>query len=122
MAKFSDTQLIQIITNLLGRKLLTNEHLACILGFPKRQITSTKQIILRIKKMGVHWKYIAIFLCFSKGTGKFPVISRRLFSAIKQEEELDIQLYSLNLKNGEIVQLWRKKIDDQTEKQEEKAS
>lgn len=106
-----------IITNLLARNLLTDDEVSCILCFPRRQQSSTKNLIIRINKMKNYWKRMSLFLCFSKGTGEFKIISRRIYAETKN----NLKIYSLNLNNGEIRELWRNNVNGQTEEETEEA-
>lgn len=107
---------ISVIANIVGRNILTGEELAGLFTFPKRQQTSTKRIIFRIQKMLPYWKSVVLFLCYKKGRGKFPVISRRIFNEPfeKPGKEYFVKLFSLNLNNGQIIQIRRKEESDQT--------
>ena len=96
---------VAIIANLLARNLSTNDEVACMFSFPKRMQTSTKMVIKRAKKMNGYWKRIALYICFIKGAGEFPIITRRLFN----ESIISLSIYSLNLVNGEIKELKRER-------------
>lgn len=96
---------VVIIANLLARNLSNDDELACIFSFPKRMQTSTRMVIKRAKKMNGYWKRLALYICFSKGAGEFPIITRRLFN----ESITSLTIYSLNLVNGEIKELRKEK-------------
>lgn len=105
---------ISVITNLLARNLLNDDEVACIFSFPGRMTTSTKKVISRAKKMKNYWKRTALFICYKKGLGDFPVRTRR----ISNESIDDLSIYSLNLLNGEIKELWRNNQTDDNSKEE----
>ena len=101
-----------VIANLLARNILNDEEIVCMFSFPSRQQTSTKKTIIRIKKLNGYWKKISLFLCFTKGAGKFSLMSRRIYresiKVVKNEIVfVPLKIYSLNLNNGEIRELWR---------------
>lgn len=109
-----------IITNILARNILTKDEVACMFSFPSRQQTSTKKTIIRAKKMNGYWKRINLFLCFTKGSGEFPIMARRIYSETtkivkKKIVFIPLKVYSLNLNNGEIKELWRNHTNAQTE-------
>lgn len=111
VGSIGETKKITVITNLLARNILNGDEMACLFSFPRRVQTSTKKVIARTKKMKQYWKQIGLFLCFSRGEGTFPVIIKRINS-----EQIDaVTIYSLNLNNGEIKELWRNQTDAQEE-------
>jgi hypothetical protein len=105
---------ISVITNLLARNILNEDEVACMFSFPGRMQTSTKAVISRVEKLKGHWKRMALFICYKKGLGTFPVITRRIYT----KKIKNLTIYSLNILNGEIKELWRNQTDAQEESME----
>lgn len=113
---------LRAITNILARNTFTNIEFACVTTFPRRRNISSKGLIERADKLLQYWNFVAIFLCFRKGEGNFPIISKRIIAEDNKREKPKISLFTLNLITGEIkgISRWRNDSDQTKSKPKEK--
>lgn len=118
----SDDGKLRAITNILARNPHTNIEYACVATFPRRRNISSKGLIERADKLLQYWKLVAIFLCFRKGTGNFPIMSKRIIEADNQRKKHKISIFSIDLKTGEVkgISRWRNNTEQSKPKEKEK--
>lgn len=84
---------IAALANLYCENKEKEIDLAIIISFPKKRQQGTHTLIKRLEKLKTFTEFYGLILCFSKGSGVFPMVTKRIWSQLPQT-----RIFSMDMK------------------------